>query len=73
MHYNTLVAPLSSCTFLGFQQGSYVLGCYAMDVSTLCDEEEPLSMDEAMKSKNWLADILQLEYAIKLQSKNDAT
>ena len=42
-----LDAPLSTRTRLGFQHGSYASNCYALAVSSLCDEEEPLSFDEA--------------------------
>ena len=54
-HDNRLVVPLSCRTCLGAQHGSYVLNCYAMAVSTSCDEEEPLFVDKAMKWKNWFA------------------
>ena len=33
-----------------------------MAVSSLCDEEEPLSFDEAQNSENWLAAAMQNEY-----------
>ena len=44
---NKLDAPLSTRTHSGFQHGSYASDCYALVVSSLCDEEEPLSFDEA--------------------------
>ena len=56
-----LDAPMSSRTHSGFQHGSYASDCYALAVSSLCDEEEPLSFDEAQNSENWLA-AMQNEY-----------
>ena len=50
-----LDAPLSTRTRSGFQHGSYASDCYALAVSSLCDEEEPLSFDEAQNLENWLA------------------
>lgn len=49
-------APMSSCTCSGFQHTSYASDCYAMAVSSMCDEEEPLSFDEAQNSEkiDWL-------------------
>ena len=56
-----LDAPLSTRTHSGFQHGSYASDCYALAVSSLCDEEEPLSFDEAQNSENWLV-AMQNEY-----------
>ena len=43
-------APMSNRTRLGFQHTSYASDCYALEVSGKCDEEEPLSFDEAQNS-----------------------
>ena len=51
---NKIDAPMSSCTHSGFQHISYASDCYALAVSSMCDEEEPLSFDEAQNSENWL-------------------
>ena len=61
MHDNKIDAPLSTHTHLGFKHGSYASDCYALAVSSLCDEEEPLSFDEAKNSENWLV-AMQNEY-----------
>ena len=42
-----LDAPMSSHTCLGSQHVSYVSDCYALAVSSLCDEEEPVTFNEA--------------------------
>ena len=54
-------APKSSRTRSGFQHSSYASDCYALALSSMCDEEEPLSFDEAQNSENWLA-AMQSEY-----------
>ena len=50
-----LDAPLSTRTRFGSQHVSYASDCYALAVASLCDEEEPVSFDEAQNSKNWMA------------------
>ena len=52
---NKLDAPLSRRTCSGSQHVSYASDCYALAVASLCDEEEPVSFDEAQNSKNWMA------------------
>ena len=56
-----LAAPLSSHTRLGSHHASYTYESYAFAASNMCDEEEPLSFDEAHDSKNWMA-AMQAEY-----------
>ena len=56
-----LDAPMSSCTCSGSQHVSYVPDCYALVVSSLCDEEEPVTFNQAQNSQNWLA-AMQIEY-----------
>ena len=58
-----LDAPLSSCTHFGSEQNSFASDFYGWDVSSLCDEDEPVTFDEAQNSKNWWA---------AMQSKFDA-
>ena len=60
---NSLATPLSCCTCLGVENSLYVSNCYGMSLSTLCDEEDPFSMDEDIKLENFLA---------RMQSKYDA-
>ena len=45
------------------KQTSFALDCYVLVVSGLCDEDEPVTFDEAQNSKNWWA---------AMQSKFDA-
>ncbi len=52
-----LDAPLSTRTRSGFQHGSYASDCYALAVSSLCDEDEPVTFDEAQNLENWWAAI----------------
>ena len=42
-----LDAPLSSRTRFGSQHTSYAFDCYALAVSSLCDEDEPITFKEA--------------------------
>ena len=56
-----LDAPMSSRTRSGSQHVSYVSDCYALAVSSLCDEEEPVTFNQAQNSENWLA-AMQIEY-----------
>ena len=58
-----LDAPLSSRTRFGSQNTSYASECYVLAVSSLCDEDEPVTFDEAQNSENWWA---------AMQSKFDA-
>ena len=61
MHDSKLDAPLSTRTHSDFQHGYYSSDCYDLVVSSLYDEQEPLSFNEAQNSKNWLA-TMQSEY-----------
>ena len=61
LHDSKLDAPMSSCTCSGSQHVSYVLDCYALAVSSLCNEEELVTFNEAQNSENWLA-AMQIEY-----------
>ena len=58
---NKLDAPLPSHTRHGSQHASYASNCYALSVSSMCDEEEPVTFNEAQNSKNWMA-TMQAEY-----------
>ena len=42
-----LNAPLSSHTRFGSHSADYASDCYALAVSNMCDEEEPVSYNEA--------------------------
>ena len=53
--------PLSYRTRSGYHSASFASDCYAMAASSLCDENEPVSFDEAQNSKNWMA-AMQSEY-----------
>ena len=53
-----LDALLSSCTRFGSQHTYYASNCYDLVVSSLCDEDEPITFDEAQDSENWLAAIM---------------
>lgn len=61
LHDNKLDAPLSSHTRHGSEHASYASNCYALDVLIKCDDEEPVSFDEAQNLKNWKA-TMQVEY-----------
>ena len=50
-----LDAPMSSCTRSSSQHVSYVSDCYASAVSSLCNEEEPVTFNQAQNLENWLA------------------
>ena len=50
-----LDAPLPSRTRHGSHDASYASDCYALAVSSMCDEEEPVTFNEAENSKNWMA------------------
>jgi transposase InsO family protein len=56
-----LDAPLSYRTRSGSHSASFASDCYAMAASSLCDENEPVSFDEAQNSENWMA-AMQSEY-----------
>ena len=49
---NRLDAPLSSRTRSCSHSVSYVSDCYALAISSLCDESKPVTFDEAQSSKN---------------------
>ena len=61
LHDSKLNAPLPSHTCYGSQHASNALGCYALVVSSMCDEEEPVKFNEAQSSKRWMAS-MQAEY-----------
>ena len=44
-------------THSGSHSASFASDCYAMAASSLCDENEPVSFDEAQNSENWMAAI----------------
>ena len=46
---------------------SYVSDCYALVVSSFCDESELVTFDEAHNSKNWMA-AMQSEYDAIMQN-----
>ena len=56
-----LNAPLSSCTRSGSHSADYASDCYALAVSNMCDEEEPVSYNEAQNFENWMT-AMQCEY-----------
>ena len=58
---SNLATPLHSCTCLGSQHASYAHVCYAFVVANMCNEEEPVSFEEAQNSENWVA-AMQTEY-----------
>ena len=58
---NKLDAPLPSRTCHGSQRASYASDCYALTVSSICDEEEPVTFNEAQNLENWMA-AMQVEY-----------
>ena len=60
-----LDAPLSSRTRSG--SVSYASDCYALAVSSLCDENEPVTFDEAQSSKNWMA-AMKSEYDARIEN-----
>lgn len=51
LHDSKLNAPLSSRTRSGSHSTDYVSNSYALAVSNMCDEEEPLSYNEAHNSE----------------------
>ena len=58
-----LNAPLSSRTRSGSHSADYASDCYALAVSSMCDEEELVTFNEAQSSKNWM---------VAMQAKYDA-
>ncbi len=58
-----LDAPLLTRTRHGSQHASFASDCYALAVSSMCDEEELVTFDEAQNSENWMA-AMQAEYDI---------
>ena len=61
MRDSKLDAPLSYRTRSGSHGASFASDCYAMAASSLCDENELVSFDEAQNSGNWMA-AMQSEY-----------
>ena len=57
LHASKIDAHISSCTHSSFQRTSYASDWYALAVSSMCDEEEPLPFDEPQNPKKWLAAI----------------
>ena len=49
-----LDAPLPSHTRSGSHSADFTSYSYALAVSNMCDEEEPVSFNEAKNSKNWI-------------------
>ena len=43
LHDNKFDAPLSSRTRFGSQQTSFASDCYALAISSLCDEDKPVT------------------------------
>ena len=56
-----LDVPLSYRTRTSCHSASFASDCYVMAASSLCDENEPVSFDEAQNSENWMA-AMQSEY-----------
>ena len=56
-----LDAPLSGHTRLGSHSADFASKSYALAVSNMCDDEEPVSFKEAHNSKTWMA-AMQCEY-----------
>ena len=52
-----LDALLSSRTHFGSQHTSYASDCYALAISSLCNEDEPVTFDEAQNLENLWATI----------------
>ena len=67
LHDSKLDAPLSSRTRSGSHSASYVSDCYAFTLSSLCDESEPVTFDEAQNLENWM-DAMQSEYDAIMQN-----
>ena len=61
LHDSKLNVPLSSCTCSGSHCTDYASDCYALAVSNMCDEEEPVSYNEAQNFENWMT-AMQCEY-----------
>ena len=47
LHANKLDSSLSTHNPFGSQHVSNASNCYALAIASLCDEEEPVSFDEA--------------------------
>ena len=56
-----LDVPLSYRTRTSCHSASFASDCYVMAASSLCDENEPVSFDEAQNSESWMA-AMQSEY-----------
>ena len=52
IHESRLDAPLPYHTQVGSHHSSYINDSYAL-VATLCNEEEPITFNEAHKLENW--------------------
>jgi len=52
LHDNKLDAPLPTRTRFGSQHASYASNCFALDVASMYNEEEPVLFEEAQHSKN---------------------
>ena len=61
LHDSKLDAPLSRCTHSDSHSADFASNSYALAISNMCDEEEPVSFNEAQNSKNWMA-AMQCEY-----------
>ena len=60
LHDSKLDVPLSSCIPVSLHNASY---CYALAVSSLCNESEPITCEEAQSLDSWM---------VAMQSKYDA-
>ena len=61
LHDSKLNVTLSTRTRSGSHSVDYASNCYALAVSNMCDEEEPVSYNEAHNSENWMT-AMQCEY-----------
>ena len=63
---NRLATPFFSRTHSGSHHASYTHDTYAFSASSMCNEEDPISFDEAHSSENWMAAMqmatMQIEY-----------
>lgn len=61
LHDSKLDAPLSSRTCSGSHSADFASDCYALAISNMCVDKDPVSFNEAHNSKNWMA-AMQCEY-----------
>ena len=54
LHDSSLATSLPNCTCFGSQHASYAHDFYAFVSANMCDEEEPISFEEAQNSKFWI-------------------